>query len=133
MTTTERAHNSRRHAGSRLELLVDLVTQVAQQGCGGHVSLLRFGSGWKAAFGTPDLHGNSSWPGTGYAEVLGLDQHPSLEDALEALLAEPLRFEDVEQRGRARMYAALEEDRREALKDFARWRGRASAPIGDDQ
>ena len=76
-------------------LIDDLVTiaeQVAQGKHDGHLTLMRFTSGWKVMFGTPELSCASLEEveagtfGGGYGEVQNLPTYPTLREALSAML-----------------------------------------------
>jgi len=67
----------------RLCLLLDLAENRAIEESDGHLTIMRFTTGWKAMFGTPDLDGN------GRAEVAALPMRESLEEALQSLWCAP--------------------------------------------
>lgn len=64
--------------------LLALAEAQALQVADGHLTILRFTTGWKVALGTPDLLG-----GDGYGELRHMLPYPSLEEALLALLGKP--------------------------------------------
>ena len=64
--------------------LMDVVEERARRQNDGHLTLLRFTTGWKAMFGTPDLD-----TGAGRTQVNALVMYPTLLEALLALLVEP--------------------------------------------
>ena len=66
---------------ARIGFLAQLAEEIARRRAGGHLTLLRFSSGWKVAVGTPDLDS-----GAGRHEMAALPTHPTLEAALEALV-----------------------------------------------
>jgi hypothetical protein len=72
-----------------LELLRSLVESIAALKSDGHLTLLRFTNGWKVGLGTPDLQG-----GLGYGQVLQQPVHPTLVEALRALVIEQPNFEE---------------------------------------
>jgi hypothetical protein len=68
---------------AELDLLRSLVESLAALKTDGHLTLLRFTSGWKVGLGTPDLQG-----GLGYDQVLQQPAYPTLGEALRALVIE---------------------------------------------
>jgi len=64
-----------------LESLVGLVEMLAVTKEDGHLSLMRFTTGWKAFLGTPDLDG-----GGGRGKVWDIEMHETLKEALISLL-----------------------------------------------
>jgi hypothetical protein len=75
-----------------LELLFGLVESLALRRAGGHLSLFRFGSGWKVGLGTPDL-----LSGSGYGEVWHQPTYPTIIDALRALVLGQPRIDDPDE------------------------------------
>lgn len=69
-----------------LETLIGLAEALASKHADGHLTMLRFTSGWKVAIGTPDLDS-----GIGRDQVLRLTAYPTLRVALVALLIEGRR------------------------------------------
>ena len=63
-----------------LEALLAVAEERARARYEGHLTILRFTTHWKAAFGTPDLTGE------GQRQVDDLPVHPTLRDALTVLL-----------------------------------------------
>ncbi len=66
---------------ARIGFLAQLAEEIARRRAGGHLTPLRFTSGWKVARGTPDLDS-----GAGRHEVAALPTYPTLEAALEAFV-----------------------------------------------
>lgn len=61
--------------------LLEMAEYRAAQRYDGHLTIMRFTTGWKVMFGTPDLDG-----GTGRDEVADLTGYPTLAIALRVLL-----------------------------------------------
>lgn len=64
-----------------LNILMDLCSDVAIRNFGGHLTIMRFTTGWKAWFGTPSFD-----PEEMRAGIAGLPSYPALEWALRSLL-----------------------------------------------
>lgn len=64
-----------------LDTLLGLAEILANQKADGHITLMRFTTGWKAIIGTPNLD-----TGEGRAEIANLKSHSSLREALVDLL-----------------------------------------------
>jgi len=64
-----------------LEDLFDLLEGLVGKREDGHLTVMRFSTGWKAMAGTPDLD-----TGKGRKQVGGLEMHKTLKDALIALI-----------------------------------------------
>jgi len=47
---------------ARVGLPVQLAEEIARERAGGHLTLLRFTTGWKVALGTPDLDSGAGAP-----------------------------------------------------------------------
>jgi hypothetical protein len=63
------------------ETLLTLAERLAAERHDGHLTLLRFTTGWKACLGTPDLEG-----GGGGDQVRRLRAFPTIKEALVALI-----------------------------------------------
>jgi len=72
-----------------LKDLMDEVEAIAKRDFGGHFAIFRFTTGWKAGFGTPQLHGGDE---EGYQEVWKLRTYPTLEECLRMLIAGRFEF-----------------------------------------
>jgi hypothetical protein len=70
-----------------LETLIGLAENLASQKADGHLTVMRFTTGWKVALGTPNLD-----DGTGREELVRLPLHTTLREALVSLLIERNRF-----------------------------------------
>ena len=71
--------------GDDVATLLALLTTRARQHHDGHYTILVFTTGYKVAFGTPDIYPG----GTAYAQVQAMPQFPTLKEALvHALLAD---------------------------------------------
>ena len=67
-----------------VDRLIKLVALEAKQHHDGHYTILSFTSGYKVAFGIPDM---LPWGGgCGYAQVATMTQYPTLKEALIAAL-----------------------------------------------
>lgn len=66
--------------------LISVAEAIAKDRFDGHLTLMKFTTGWKAAWGTPDLDS-----GDGRSQVARLKPYPSLEDALKGLLRSPVQ------------------------------------------
>jgi hypothetical protein len=76
------AHDLSQWTAGELLAQADLIARLRYDG---HLSMLRFTTGWKVTFGTPDLDGE------GQDEVDELLAYPSLHEALVAVLSLELR------------------------------------------
>ena len=92
---------------ARIGFLAQLAEEIVRRRAGGHLTLLRFSSGWKVAVGTPDL---DSWAGR--HEVAALPTYPTLEAALEALVIGVPEIPEVDI---AAIHARWEADERATL------------------
>jgi hypothetical protein len=68
-----------------MERLLTIAEKMAKRDHDGHLTIMRFTTGWKAMFGTPDLTG-----GEGRQEIQDLFQHETLEEALYRLILDGL-------------------------------------------
>lgn len=64
-----------------METLIGMAEIVSSRKAGGHLTLMRFTSGWKAMIGTPDLDA-----GEGRGEVSKLKTYPTLQEALLSII-----------------------------------------------
>ena len=92
---------------ARIGFLAHLAGEIARRRAGGHLTLLRFSSGWKVAVGTPDLDS-----GAGRHEMAALPTYPTLEAALEALVIGVPEIPEVDI---AAIHARWEADKRATL------------------
>lgn len=69
------------HRENHLIELLKKAVDVADRDHDGHITFLKFTTGWKASFGTPDLDS-----GYGRKEIRDLKAFDSLQEALEGLL-----------------------------------------------
>ncbi len=76
----------------RLAELMAAATTLAEQKADGHLTILKFTTGWKVALSTPNLDTG----GTGREEVAMLPAFKTLEEALEYLLQEQISFYDFD-------------------------------------
>ena len=76
---------------SELDVLLGMAESLARQRADGHLTLLRFTTGWKVALRTPDLLGQR-----GHGEVMHLTSYPTLPEALRAFLAAPVYVDEVD-------------------------------------
>lgn len=67
-----------------LGVVLSIVESAAARRTDGHLTLMRFTTGWKVMLGTPDLDS-----GHGRDQVLVLSSHSTLAEALRDLLIEP--------------------------------------------
>lgn len=70
-----------------LETLVALAETLARRQADGHLTLMRFTTGWKVALGTPDIEAQVA-----RTELDKMPSHPTLREALVSLLMERNRF-----------------------------------------
>lgn len=56
---------------------------MAKKEADGHITIMKFTNGWKAAFATPNLD-----TGQGRKQIIKLKKHDTLEEAIENLLIE---------------------------------------------
>ena len=74
------------------EELMGAVESIAKNYFDGHLTLMKFTTHWKAAWGTPDLDS-----GDGRFQLTKLNPYPSLRDALIGLLQSRLQnFHDID-------------------------------------
>ena len=64
-----------------LETLIELAEMLAAEEADGHLTLMRFTTGWKVFLKTPNLD-----TGSGREEVANIQMHGTLKEALIALL-----------------------------------------------
>ncbi len=69
------------HRENHLIELLKKAVEVADRHHDGHITFLKFTTGWKVSFGTPDLD-----TGYGRKEIRDLKAFDSLQEALEGLL-----------------------------------------------
>ena len=72
-----------------LEKLIAEAETLAKKETGGHLTILRFTTGWKVFLGTPDLYGSSTDENgqtEGYRQIWNKPTFKTLELALQALL-----------------------------------------------
>ena len=67
--------------------LLTLAENLACEKADGHLTILRFTTGWKVAIGTPSLFGTE-----GRDEVEKLKSHKTLAEALANLIANPVKL-----------------------------------------
>jgi len=67
------------------DTLLKMAEKIALTKYGGHLSIFRFTTGWKAMFGTPNLDID------GHKEVSSLQSFDSLEETLENLIISELK------------------------------------------
>lgn len=72
-----------------LDILIGLAEEIAKKETDGHLSMLKFTSGWKVFLGTPDLGIES-----GRGEVSKLESFSTLEKALEYFIVNS-QYQDV--------------------------------------
>lgn len=75
------------NSNDKLAELMAAATTLAKQKADGHLTILKFTSGWKVAFSTPDLD-----VGAGREQVAMLPTFKTLEEALQHLLEEQISF-----------------------------------------
>jgi hypothetical protein len=73
-----------------LNTLFDILEEIAKKESDGHITVMRFTTGWKVAFSTPDLHS-----GHGYEQMSKLKQYDTLEEAIKDLLIERIKLDDI--------------------------------------
>lgn len=78
------------NSNDKLAELMTAVTTLVKKKADGHLTILKFTSGWKVAFSTPDLD-----VGAGREEVAMLPAFKTLEEALQHLLEEQISFLDL--------------------------------------
>ena len=76
---------------ARIGLLVHLAEEIARKRADGHLTLLRFTTGWKVALRTPDLDSRA-----GRHEIAALSAYPTLEAALEAFVIDVPELPEVD-------------------------------------
>jgi hypothetical protein len=78
--------------GLEVESLLTLLVLEAKKSHSGHYAILCFNSGWKVAFGIPEV---LPWGGgAGYAQVAAMDHFPTLKEAVIAALVAGKDFDD---------------------------------------
>lgn len=78
------------NSNDKLAELMTAATTLAKTKADGHLTILKFTSGWKVAFSTPDLD-----VGAGREQVAMLPAFKTLEEALQHLLEEQISFLDL--------------------------------------
>jgi hypothetical protein len=67
--------------GKTLEELIEMAENLSLRKSDGHLTLMRFGSGWKIFFGTPMIDG-----GTGRDQLAAQIKHKTVRDGIVSLL-----------------------------------------------
>ncbi len=80
------------NSNDKLAELMTAATMLAEQKADGHLTILKFTTGWKVALNTPNLDTR----GAGREEVAMLPAFETLEEALEYLLHEQINFQDFD-------------------------------------
>jgi len=73
-----------------LNTLFNILEEIAKKETDGHITIMKFTSGWKAAFATPDLDA-----GRGREQINKLKNHDTLEEAIKDLLIEKINLYDI--------------------------------------
>ena len=79
------------NSNDKLAELMAAATTLAKTKADGHLTILKFTSGWKVALSTPDLDSR----GAGREQVAMLPTFKTLEEALQHLLEEQMSFLDI--------------------------------------
>jgi hypothetical protein len=66
-----------------LNTLFNLLEEIAEKEADGHITIMKFTTGWKAAFATPDLDA-----GEGRKQIEKLKKYETLEKAIKDLIIE---------------------------------------------
>ena len=76
----------------RLELntLFDILEEMAKKEADGHITIMKFTTGWKVAFSTPDL-----FSGNGNEQISKLKNYDTLKEAIKDLLIERININKV--------------------------------------
>ncbi len=80
------------NSNDKLAELMTAATTLAKKKVDGHLTILKFTSGWKVALSTPDLDSR----GAGREQVAMLPTFKTLEEALQHLLEEQISFQDLD-------------------------------------
>lgn len=70
-----------------LNTLFDILEEMTKKEADGHITIMKFTTGWKVAFSTPDLIS-----GNGYEQIHKLKQYDTLEEAIKDLLIERIKL-----------------------------------------
>jgi len=73
-----------------LNTLFDILEEMAKKEADGHITILRFTTGWKVAFSTPDF--NSS---NGMEQISKLKNYETIREAIKDLLIERIKLDDI--------------------------------------
>lgn len=73
-----------------LNTLIKILEKMAKKEADGHITIMKFTTGWKAAFATPDLDA-----GRGRKQINKLKKYDTLEEAIENLLIEKTSLHDI--------------------------------------
>ena len=75
---------------TKLQTLIELAAAIAKRRADGHLSIMKFTTGWKVVMGTPILEPMSE----DYDRLLAMPTYASIETALQAFVENPVAFTD---------------------------------------
>lgn len=64
--------------------------EIAKEEADGHITIMKFTTGWKTAFATPDIDA-----GRGREQINKLKNHDTLEEVIKELLIEKTNLDDI--------------------------------------
>lgn len=70
-----------------LNTLINILEEIAEKETDGHITIMKFTTGWKAAFATPDLDS-----GRCREQIEKLKNHDTLEEAIKDLIIKKTKF-----------------------------------------
>ena len=73
-----------------LNTMFNILEEIAKKETDGHITIMKFTTGWKAAFATPDLDA-----GRGKEQIDKLKNHDTLEEAIKDLLIEKTNLNNI--------------------------------------
>ncbi|MCL5770695.1 MAG: hypothetical protein M1479_00255 [Actinobacteria bacterium] len=73
-----------------LNTLFDILEEMAKKETDGHITIMKFTTGWKAAFSTPDLDS-----GSGREQISKLKKYNTLEEAIKDLLIDRINLNNI--------------------------------------
>lgn len=71
---------------TKLEFLMKLAIHFSKDSHDGHFTVMKFTTGWKAVFGTPDFTRNQKDAEGTYIQIAKMNSHKTIEGALEELI-----------------------------------------------
>lgn len=73
-----------------LNTLFKILEEMAKKEANGHITIMKFTTGWKVAFSTPDLDSDR-----GREQISKFKKHATLEEAIKDLLIERINLNNI--------------------------------------